>query len=241
MTSTYPPHPFWPRTSTIPWPRTSCTRSSYDSTRSVFAKDLRGPRSLAKDLGTPLRPESLAKHLGTPRGPWPNENLTSNYPPSPPWPRISEGQGPWPRTSGHHGPWPRTLEVLDQGPLAQGPRSIPRSPWPRTSGRQSRLLAKDRKPLLRLDSLAKDLGAPRVSGHVALAKDLGGSLAKALGTSRGHRPPDQNEIWLQITPRSALAKDLRGPRSLLGQGPRPPEVFCRTHQNNTLNKPLTNP
>ena len=90
--------------------------------------------------------------------------------------------GPWPRTSGRHGPWPRTLEVLDQGPLAQGPRSIPRSPWPRTSGRQSRPLAKDRKPLLRLDSLAKDLGAPRVSGHVALAKDLGGSLARPSGS-----------------------------------------------------------
>ena len=195
---------------------------------------------MAKDLGTPLRPESLAKHLGTPRGPWPNENLTSNYPPSPPWPRISEGQGPWPRTSGHHGPWPRTLEVLDQGPLAQGPRSIPRSPWPRTSGRQSRPLAKDRKPLLRLDSLAKDLGAPRVSGHVALAKDLGGSLGRPSGGPEGTGRMIKMKAGFKLPP-PALAKDLRGPRSLLGQGPLPPEVFCRTHQNNTRTTPLTNP
>ena len=195
---------------------------------------------MAKDLGTPLRPESLANHLGTPRGPWPNENLTSNYPPSPPWPRISKGQGPWPRTSGHHGPWPRTLEVLDQGPLAQGPRSIPRGPWPRTSERQSRPLAKDRKPLLRLDSLAKDLGAPRVSGHVALAKDLGGSLARPSGSPEGTGQMIKMKAGFKLPP-PALAKDLRGPRSLLGQGPWPPEVFCRTHQNNTKTTPLTNP
>ena len=170
--------------------------------------------------------------------------MTSNYPPSPPWPRISEGQGPWPRTSGHHGPWPRTLEVLDQGPLAQGPRSIPRSPWPRTSGRHSRPLAKDRKPLLRLDSLAKDLGAPRVSGHVALAKDLGGSLARPSGSPEGTGQMIKMKAGFKLPPPSLGqgppgAKVVPGPRTLA-----PGSVLQNApeqHQNNTRTTPLTNP